>query len=48
MTNTEYHIPALLQETIEGLDIKPNGIYVDLTYGGGGHSRAMLVRKIGK
>ncbi len=42
MTNTDYHIPALLTETIEGLNIKPDGIYVDLTYGGGGHSRAIL------
>ena len=37
-----YHIPAMLKETIEGLDIKPDGIYVDVTFGGGGHSRAML------
>jgi 16S rRNA (cytosine1402-N4)-methyltransferase len=38
----EYHIPALLQPTIDGLNIKPNGIYVDLTFGGGGHSREIL------
>ena len=37
-----YHIPAMLQETIEGLAIKPNGVYVDVTFGGGGHSRAIL------
>ncbi len=37
-----YHIPALLQETINLLDIKPGGIYVDVTFGGGGHSRAIL------
>ena len=39
-----YHIPALLSETIEGLDIKPDGIYVDVTFGGGGHSREILSR----
>lgn len=37
-----YHIPALAEETITGLDIKPDGIYVDVTFGGGGHSRAIL------
>ena len=37
-----YHIPAMLKETIEGLVIKPNGVYVDVTFGGGGHSRAIL------
>lgn len=37
-----YHIPALLKETIEGLAIKPNGVYVDVTFGGGGHSRAIM------
>lgn len=37
-----YHIPALLTETINGLEIKPNGTYVDVTFGGGGHSRAIL------
>ncbi len=39
-----YHIPAMLKETIEGLAIKPNGVYVDVTFGGGGHSRAILER----
>ena len=37
-----YHIPAMLNETIEGLNIKPEGVYVDVTFGGGGHSRAVL------
>ena len=39
-----YHIPAMLKETIDGLAIKPNGVYVDVTFGGGGHSRAILGR----
>ncbi len=42
MIETAYHIPALLSETIEGLNIKPDGIYVDVTFGGGGHSREIL------
>ncbi|MBQ1724490.1 MAG: 16S rRNA (cytosine(1402)-N(4))-methyltransferase RsmH [Muribaculaceae bacterium] len=42
METTVYHIPALLNEVVEGLAIKPNGIYVDVTYGGGGHSRAIM------
>ncbi len=37
-----YHIPAMLKETIEGLAIKPDGVYVDVTFGGGGHSRAIM------
>ena len=44
MTETVYHIPALLEECIEGLDIKTDGIYVDVTFGGGGHSRAIVDR----
>ena len=39
---TPYHIPAMLKETIEGLAIKPGGTYVDVTFGGGGHSRAIM------
>lgn len=37
-----YHIPALLSEAVTGLDIKPDGVYADATFGGGGHSRAIL------
>lgn len=44
MTATIYHIPALLPEAIEGLDIKSDGVYADITFGGGGHSRAILER----
>ena len=40
--NEIYHIPAMLTETIEGLNIKSEGVYVDVTFGGGGHSRAIL------
>lgn len=39
-----YHIPVLLQPSIEGLNINPNGVYVDVTFGGGGHARAILER----
>lgn len=38
----EYHTPVLLKECMDGLNIKPNGTYVDCTFGGGGHSRAIL------
>ena len=44
MEQTVYHIPALLEQSIEGLDIKPGGTYVDVTFGDGGHSRAILSR----
>ena len=38
----DYHLPVMLNECIEGLDIRPDGTYVDATFGGGGHSRAIL------
>lgn len=38
----EYHNPVLLHETVDGLNIKPDGIYVDVTFGGGGHSREIM------
>lgn len=44
---SEYHIPVMLNECLEGLRIKPEGTYVDVTFGGGGHSRAIL-EKLGK
>ncbi|HZH70178.1 MAG TPA: 16S rRNA (cytosine(1402)-N(4))-methyltransferase, partial [Flavobacteriaceae bacterium] len=40
----EYHKPVLLQESVEGLQIKPTGVYVDVTFGGGGHSQEILNR----
>lgn len=42
-----YHIPALLQESVDGLNIHPDGVYVDVTFGGGGHSREIL-RRLGE
>lgn len=44
MENLEYHNPVLLQETVDGLNIKPEGVYVDVTFGGGGHAREILKR----
>ncbi len=44
MTSMEYHNPVLLKETVDGLNIKPDGVYVDVTFGGGGHSREILSR----
>jgi 16S rRNA (cytosine1402-N4)-methyltransferase len=42
MNNQKYHIPVLLEESLDGLNIDPNGVYVDVTFGGGGHSRAIF------
>lgn len=42
MESNIYHIPALYRESIEGLSIKPSGVYIDATFGGGGHSRGIL------
>ncbi len=44
MSEMPYHIPALLMETVDGLNIKPDGVYVDVTFGGGGHSREIMHR----
>lgn len=45
MTTAEtYHVPVLLKESVDGLDIQPDGIYVDVTFGGGGHSKEILSR----
>ena len=43
-TTMEYHNPVLLHPTVDGLNIKPDGIYVDVTFGGGGHSKEILKR----
>lgn len=44
MNETEpiYHIPVLLQESIQGMNLRPGGIYADMTFGGGGHSKEIL------
>lgn len=47
ITAETYHVPVLLNESIDGLDIQPDGVYVDVTFGGGGHSREIL-RRLGK
>ena len=43
-TADTYHVPVLLKESVDGLDIRPGGTYVDVTFGGGGHSREILAR----
>lgn len=43
-TAETYHVPVLLNESIEGLNIQPGGIYIDVTFGGGGHSKEILTR----
>lgn len=43
-TNETYHIPVMLEQALEGLNLRPEGVYADLTFGGGGHSRAILQR----
>lgn len=48
MCEPAYHIPVLLDESVNGLNIKPSGIYVDVTFGGGGHSKEILSRLNGK
>lgn len=47
ITAETYHVPVLLNESIDGLAIKPEGVYVDVTFGGGGHSKEIL-RRLGK
>ena len=42
--NIPYHIPVMLHETVDGMNIVPGGIYADMTFGGGGHSREILRR----
>jgi 16S rRNA (cytosine1402-N4)-methyltransferase len=44
ITAETYHVPVLLKESVDGLDIQPDGIYVDVTFGGGGHSKEILSR----
>lgn len=44
MISMEYHSPVLLKESVDGLNINPDGVYVDVTFGGGGHSREILSR----
>ena len=44
ITAEGYHVPVLLKESVDGLEIKPDGVYVDVTFGGGGHSREILSR----
>ena len=46
-TANTYHVPVLLRESVDGLAIAPGGVYVDVTFGGGGHSREILSRLSG-
>lgn len=43
-TSPTYHVPVLLQQSVDGMAVRPDGIYVDVTFGGGGHSREILSR----
>ena len=43
-TSSTYHTPVLLRESVDGLEIKPDGVYIDVTFGGGGHSKEILSR----
>ena len=43
-TAETYHVPVLLKESVDGLDMKPDGVYIDVTFGGGGHSKEILTR----
>ena len=42
MEEQTYHVPVLLQESIDGMNLQPGGVYVDVTFGGGGHSKEIL------
>ena len=42
-----YHVPVLLQQSVDALSVDPSGVYVDVTFGGGGHSREIL-RRLGQ
>ena len=44
MEEAVYHVPVLLKECVDGLVVNPAGIYADVTFGGGGHSRAIVSR----
>jgi len=44
MINSAYHLPVLLKESVDGMSIQPDGTYVDVTFGGGGHSAEILSR----
>ena len=41
-----YHVPVLLHPTVDGLNMRPDGVYIDATFGGGGHSREILARRL--